>query len=302
VEENPAFVLAGTRRGIVSALFRVASDPIAVAALGMPTDARQGSDQTHAGISASCYGAPMQSRCSVPRKYSLLLACVVGVSACGSDGSSSSQTSSSPSVVATGASESTSTSTTVPELRAWSLGDATASPLPTEDDLDAPADAPEDADLTDHYVFDVLGPEGDPPSDSTPGLPPIDPCTLVTTSEWATWAGVVESATSTMSLEYGTACGYLVADDSVRLALAVIEPGDPWFANESYDSDVAVGGLTGKWAAGYPLDESSTLVVALPGGSQLVIELSSRGSWNDDQLRDGAVQFATSALAQLGVS
>ena len=109
-----------------------------------------------------------------------------------------------------------------------------------------------------------------------------------------------------MALEDGDACGYQNGDDSVRMALAVLPyvagsperflPKSVTGAAQTLTSKVAV--RRALWVERYPVEQSSVLVVET-ATYDLVVEMSTRGSRTQDELRTGAIRLAELALGRL---
>jgi hypothetical protein len=141
-----------------------------------------------------------------------------------------------------------------------------------------------------------------PPPTSPEPVPEFDPCTLTQPAEWSAFA---PNAISTpVQLEYGDACGWMNDGDTVRLAIALLPRGpDGGFLSD--DDARAAGGLaidglgdSAWWVAGWPVPQSSTLVV-VSGDNDLVVEMSWRNGSNADQMLAGAKHFAELALVRV---
>lgn len=196
------------------------------------------------------------------------------------------------------------TATAVP-LPAWSFGDAVESRAEVDDtepgvgEPDPGADSVEAGGVLADVPAEPSFADGDEDVD---GQEPEgqDPCSLVTQDEWAAWLDSPPSETSVLWLEEGTACGFIDRDDTVRLALSVIELDGPWLPPEVTASTIVLtGGQSALWAKGYPAPESSTLVVETDSGAQLVIEISARGRGGDRDLGAAAAAFAELALGRI---
>jgi hypothetical protein len=126
----------------------------------------------------------------------------------------------------------------------------------------------------------------------------LDPCTLITPAEWADWRGVEVATVEQVELEGGEACGYKDPEDTVRMALAVIErSGGSWLPDDVDAEAVDVGGRTARWAASHPVEISSVLVIDLDG-AELVLEISVLDGTDNDTLRAGAVELGQLAVGR----
>lgn len=167
---------------------------------------------------------------------------------------------------------------------------------------------------------DPPGPEGEdgidvPPgrelSESDPGpapsvqptlAPDPDPCSYLTPSDWAAVAGT--DAPAPTPLEGGDACGYRSADDTERLAVAVIPvgAGGHWLEDSQAGRAQQIEGLGERalWLPEWPLRQSSTLVVET-STYDLILELSSRrrGSDVQERLLARARTLAPTALGRI---
>lgn len=171
----------------------------------------------------------------------------------------------------------------------FATGGEGATPSHTQDP--EPGDGPTDGqeaggEVVASGTYDTEGTEQPPDQDS---------CSLITAEEFAAAAG---GAAQQQVLEAGDACGYTAGDDSLRLAVALIaaDADAGWLGGDVPAEQLEVHGRPARWAARYPVEESSVLVVELEG-HDLVIELSSRGNRHaDSQLRQHAVDLAGPAI------
>ena len=132
-----------------------------------------------------------------------------------------------------------------------------------------------------------------------------EPCRLIALDEWTKWLG--QDGTKSTPLEDGEACGFTGGDDSVRMAIGIV----PYLASSAerfLRPDVRGAKQTmnnaaivseARWVEKYPVDQSSVLVVTTSRGFDLVVEMSTRGTRTQDDLRLGAIAFAESALGRL---
>jgi hypothetical protein len=167
-----------------------------------------------------------------------------------------------------------------------------------------------------HVLEDVAMHEGEPDGEPLPDVgseepppdvsedPPegeavLDPCSLVTESEWSDWTGGAD--VSMEVLEDGDACGWIGPRDELRMAIGVFAAAgdDRWLTSEEMASGEPVNGLADEawWLEGWPLAQSSTLVVAVDG-LDLVIEMSAMQPDQADLL-EAARHFAAMALGRL---
>lgn len=128
----------------------------------------------------------------------------------------------------------------------------------------------------------------------------FDPCTLVTRDEWTAWAG--SGGQGHIPLEHREVCGFINGDDTIRMAIGWIphHGGDrllsPMHRGSAAQSPVL--GHAGYWLPGWPVPQSSMLVVGLDDGD-LGIEMSSLGDVADRDLLEAARDFAELALGRL---
>jgi hypothetical protein len=132
-----------------------------------------------------------------------------------------------------------------------------------------------------------------------PPAPP-DPCTLVTDAEWTAWAG--PGGRIHIHLEDGEVCGFINREDTLRMAVGWLPHlgGDRFLApdDRAAGRPVRVQGHGGLWLAGWPVPQSSMLVLELEDGD-LGVEMSSLGGVPDDDLLAAAQTFAEHALGRL---
>lgn len=177
----------------------------------------------------------------------------------------------------------------------WPFADETAAPAEFDPVPPDPATEPRDGEALPEVAASG-GPDGEIASEEQ--IEELDPCSLITVEEWASWRGVDASTAEQVPLEYGDACGWRDADDTVRLALALIESaGGSWLPEDVPAEAVDVDGRTARWAVGYPVDVSSVLVVELDA-AELILEMSALGDAADDSLLAGAVELATIAVGR----
>lgn len=169
------------------------------------------------------------------------------------------------------------------------------------------------ADATDAAGFEEMEPRYWQPGDPAvpPGMELTNPCMLVTTEEFTTWAGR-PLAGAPIVLEDGEACGFIVEGDRLRMAVGVIPisagdqrflpaPGDGLDAGDVHPVEGVTAPLPLQrvvWVPRHPVEDSNVLVVEADG-FDLVVEMSSRDGRSLASLRDGAVRFATLALGRL---
>jgi hypothetical protein len=129
-------------------------------------------------------------------------------------------------------------------------------------------------------------------------LPELDPCALIEDVPWPSSMGDSGFITP---LEDGEACGLISRDDQVRVAFAVFDmAGDAgWLQGVDVSRAESIDyGDEAIWLAGWPIAQSSTLVVTL-GPRQLVIEVSARTSDVGEAMLDTALHFAREIGAKL---
>ena len=195
----------------------------------------------------------------------------------------------SPAVASTGPVE--------PSASGWPL-DEEASDIHAHDDVPADEGDP-DGDALGEAAAEPPGAQIDPDPSVEPGW--VDPCTLVTDSEWSEWTGDA-GETPHQELEDGDACGWMSADDDVRMAIGAFGAfgGERWLPAEDAANGEAIPDLGDRavWLERWPIEQSSTLVVEV-GSVDLVIEMSARDPSDSAALRDGALRFAELALERL---
>ena len=198
--------------------------------------------------------------------------------------------------------------------------DASPSGVATTSAEASPSSWPWDQETSDAHTHDDVGaddegePDGDslgdviaaPPPDepeADPSAEPgwVDTCALVTDSEWGDWTGD-GAETTHQELEDGDACGWITADDSVRMAIGAFTAfgAERWLSAEEAARGEAIPDLGDRavWLENWPIEQSSTLVVEA-GTIDLIIEMSARDASASASLRGGAVQFAELALERL---
>lgn len=157
-----------------------------------------------------------------------------------------------------------------------------------------PAPPPDSREVT--TAVEINGSIGDPTEADA------DPCRLVPVAEWAAWLG--QPGATADELEDGTVCGYRGGDDTVRMAIGVLPlagssgrflPPDTQGAAQSLKSTTV---SRTRWIERYPIADSSVLV-AEGDAFDLVVEMSTRGSRRQDELRLAAIAFAEGALGRM---
>lgn len=231
------------------------------------------------------------------------IGCLATAVACAAQpGAPPGQAAGSPSPTEAAATDASSTTLTTPAAEPSPSGwvwDVEESDAHAHDDVAAEEGEPEgDA------LGEVAGePPGEDQVDADPSAEPgwVDPCSLVTEAEWAEWTGD-DTQTPVQVLEDGDACGWISADDDLRMAIGAFTAlgADRWLSDDEFGDGEPVTGLGDRavWLEDWPIEQSSTLVVEA-GTFDLVIEMSARGTSGSSELLDGAVHFAELALERL---
>lgn len=127
---------------------------------------------------------------------------------------------------------------------------------------------------------------------------PLDPCTLVDGVEWPPSMGGTGTLTP---LEGGAACGLIGDGDEMRVALAVFPIIGERRWSDGLDlaaADPVEFGEQAWWLAGWPIGQSSTLIVMLVS-QELVIEVSARTAGAGEAMQDTALYYAREAALRL---
>lgn len=153
-------------------------------------------------------------------------------------------------------------------------------------------------DVEEEFVIEAFEPTDEIPPEPVEVME-LDPCSLIALAEWAAWKQVDIGSATTMDLHDGEACGYLTDEDDIRLGIGVVSSGDgtSWFLGDAPSEALLVAGRAATWVPNYPTSQSWVLMLPVRD-AEIVLELVSRGSLDEDALQAGAIHFMTLALGR----
>ena len=223
---------------------------------------------------------------------------ILGASACSTSGGGAPSSASTPQLTPSNALPSSAGAASSAPQTAWEL-----EAEPVEDHTHVDEDVVGDASAPTEEAMP------DPGSSATPaeaGEEPLaedrelDPCSLVTNEEWVQWSGI-GTAPVPQPLEDGDACGWIAADDHLRMAIGAFPAASEqrWLTQDDVAGAATVAGIgdSAWWLESWPVGQSSTLVVEI-GELDLVIEMSALQPDQEDLL-EGARHFAEIAIERL---